>query len=147
LDAVGFQVNLRFMKPDFPVLDGAVQIDASQWPILIIRHDDKTNTEEQNLEFLKVFSEFVKSNKERYALVADLASAENTKSNDRRLLSKSMSQNKELNKKYRACAAIVFDSAVTRGALMALTWIFKPPYPTQTFKTVDDAIAWAKEQL
>ncbi len=135
------------MKVEFPDLDGAIKIDASQWPVLIIRHDHQTNTEAQNLHFFEVFGDFVKNNRERYALIADLASAENTKSNDRRLVSRSMSENKELNKKYRACTAIVFNSAVIRGALMALSWVFKPPYPTKTFKTLDEAVAWAKEQL
>ena len=42
---------------------------------------------------------------------------------------------------------MVFESAVVRGVLMAIFWIFKPAYPTKAFKSVEEAIAWAEKHI
>ncbi len=134
------------MKPEFPDFGTGISVDTSKWPLLILNHSGSYQEEQTEL-FLKTFNDFVMNNTERYALVADLSHRTNSSSNERRLMSRSMSKNKKLNIKYRVCTAMVFDSAVMRGALQAITWINKPPYPTKAFKNLEEAIAWAEKQF
>lgn len=43
--------------------------------------------------------------------------------------------------------AIVMDSAVVRGALTAVFWIKRPPWPIQLFGTMEEADLWIRQRF
>ncbi len=53
----------------------------------------------------------------------------------------------EMSAKYCVGAAVVLQSAVTRGAFTALTWVWKPAFPQKAVATLDDAVAYCADQL
>ncbi len=122
------------------------QIDESQWPIVIVRVKPDTS-DAQMIEFLEFFIDFVRERRERYGVVLDLKNTKKMDSRQRRLLTKSMSKNKEFTEQYCACNAMVFDSPVIRGVLMAVFWIIKPAFPSKVFAEVEDAVKWAHSQI
>lgn len=42
--------------------------------------------------------------------------------------------------------AVVSESALARGALVAINWLRPPPFPTDAFGTFDEAVAWSERQ-
>lgn len=54
---------------------------------------------------------------------------------------------KPLDLRYNRGQAYVVASAPMRGAITALHWLSPPVYPTMTFKSFEEACAWAKNKL
>jgi hypothetical protein len=89
----------------------------------------------------------MRSKSERFATLMDLRQCANLPSRQRKILTDGMKQNKEVNKKYCVGTAMVFDSAVLRGVLMAVFWLVKPEHPTNIFKSYEDALSWVQNQF
>ncbi len=137
------------MVENFLVAGSGIKLDTSRWPVLIMTtpKDLEEATEQQLTEFMDLFYGFIAEKKERYALVLNLLNMKKLSSNRRQMHTLSMKRNKALTQKYCACTAMVSESAVFRGVLMAIFWMFKPAYPTKVFKSVEEAISWAEQQL
>ena len=43
-------------------------------------------------------------------------------------------------------SAMVLDSALARGALTALNWLFRKPFPEKVFSSADPALEWLREK-
>lgn len=43
--------------------------------------------------------------------------------------------------------AYVIESALQRGVITALGWMFRPPWERCFFATLDEAVAWGEERL
>lgn len=43
--------------------------------------------------------------------------------------------------------SVVVDNALVRGALTAIMWFIRPPYPIKPVASLEDGLAWAREQL
>lgn len=52
-----------------------------------------------------------------------------------------------MSSKYCVGAAVVLQNAVTRGALTALTWVWKPAFPQKAVANLDDAVAYCVDKL
>ncbi len=137
------------MTSDFLEARSGIKLDTSQWPVLIMTTPEglgETDASELR-EFMDLFYDFIREKKERYALVLNLLNMKNLSSNRRQIHNLAQKSNKELTQKYCSCTALVFESAVLRGVLQAMFWMMKPSYPTKVFKTVEEAISWAKTQV
>jgi hypothetical protein len=77
----------------------------------------------------------------------DLTQRTNMTKNQRKILIDGMNKRREFTGKYSAGTAVVFKSAIVRGIMMSIFWLFDPKYPTEIFKTVEEAIDWCGAQL
>jgi hypothetical protein len=123
-----------------------IKVDMSTWPVLAIIPEDNL-TDEAILEFIEVYSQVTRTKSERFATLMDLRKCANLPTRQRKILTDGMKQNKEFNKHYCVGAAMVFDSAVIRGVLMAVFWLVKPDHPTKVFKTYEEAMSWVQSQF
>ncbi len=123
-----------------------VRIDQSQWPLLIVITPGKM-TDEGLEDFLDSYSDIIKSQGERYALVLDVSNTQKLNPIQRKKLVNMMETNREFNKEHCAGCAMVFSSKILRGILTAIFWIHKPPHPTKVFTAQQEAINWAKSMV
>jgi hypothetical protein len=126
--------------------ESGIRLDISQWPVAII--SPTSNVTDQSIQdFMGNYFELLKSKKERYAAVMDLTQCTNMTKSQRKTLIDGMNRHKEFTSQYSAGTAVVFSSAVIRGILMSIFWLFEPNYPTEICKTIEDAISWCRNQL
>ncbi len=134
------------MSVQFPTSDSGLEVDISQWPVLIITLPPRTSDEELK-SFNTSIGKFLEEKGERYALIMDARAAETLDVVQRRMHSDFMKKRKKFAEKFCAATALVFESMVQRGVLIAILWAFKPSYPIKVFKSPDEAVDWAKKQL
>jgi hypothetical protein len=104
-------------------------------------------TDEAIVEFIEAYSELIRDKKERFALILDFRQYADVPSRQRKILTDGMKQNQEIYKQYCVGAAMVFESPVIRGVLMAMFWLVKPDHPTKIFKNYEDAMSWVQSQF
>ena len=134
------------MQNDLLTQHQGIQLDTSNWPIMILTPTD--NVTDQSVEdFMTTFFEVVRAKKERYALIVDLRQKTNLSYKQRRLMTAQLNENKEFAEQYNAGTALIVNSAVVRGIMMSVFWLFNPKHPTDVFKTMEDAFTWANARL
>ena len=122
--------------------------DKSKWPI--IKVTPPTNVSDEDIiNALEEFVDYITNQKkgERYGVVLDLRNTKGITVRQRKMITDNMDGMKDYARLYCAGSAMVFDSPLLRGMLTAIFWITKPPYPTQVFKTLEDADAWIQSSL
>lgn len=124
-----------------------VDIDTTMWPIVVVTPPLTPMTHELVERFKVEWTDLLNHRTERYVCINDLSHAPSMPPAQRRSMTDWMNEN-ERNLAAQCCAtAMVFDSMLMRGALTAMLWMFRPPYPTEVFKTREDALRWAREML
>ncbi len=134
------------MTVSFPKSTFGFEVDVSEWPVLVITAPRRV-TDEDMKSFTESIGQFLTAKSERYAFVIDTRATENLDMFQRQLHVEFMKKRKEFTDKFCAATALVFDSFLLRGVLLAILWAFKPSYPIRVFKTPKDAIDWAKTQF
>ncbi len=127
-------------------MKGGIRLDISQWPVVII--SPSSNVTNQSIqEFMDRYFAFIEDKSERYASVMDLTHRTNMTKSQRKILIEGMNKRRKFTGKYSAGTAVVFKSAIVRGIMMSIFWLFDPKYPTEIFKTVEEAVDWCTKQL
>jgi hypothetical protein len=134
------------MQNDLLTRHQGIQFDTSSWPIMVLTPTD--NVTDQSIEdFMTTFFEVVRTKKERYALIVDLRQKTNLSHKQRKYMTGELNRNKDFAEKYNAGTALIVNSAVVRGIMMSVFWLFSPKHPTDVFKTMEDAFVWANTRL
>jgi hypothetical protein len=123
-----------------------IRLDISHWPVVIISPTFHV-TDQSIVDFMGSYFEFLESKKERYAVVMDLTQRTNMTKSQRKILIDGMNKRKEFTRQYSAGTAVVFSSAVIRGILMSLFWLFEPNYPMEICNTIEEALSWCQDQI
>ena len=134
------------MEKDLSRVENGIRLDITRWPIVIISPTPDVSDKSIE-EFINTYFELIESKKERYAAVMDLTQRTNMTKNQRKILIDGMNKRKEFTAEYSAGTAVVFKSAIVRGIMMSIFWLFDPKYPTEIFKTVEEAVTWCGTQL
>ena len=134
------------MGNDLSRVENGIRLDISHWPIVIISPTFDV-TDQSIQEFMDSYFELIERKQERYAAVMDLTKRTNMTKNQRKILIDGMNKRREFTGKYSAGTAVVFKSAIVRGVMMSIFWLFDPKYPTEVCTTVDEAIDWCSKQL
>ena len=121
-------------------------IDASRWPILVIRI-----VENDELEFLQrsfdAVAELYKTKKEPYVTVIDASSSHRPSPAHRYLQTEFRREHEAHVRKYCRGTAIVVKSEIIKAVVTAIFWIKPPDTKTKFFTDMDNAMAWARERL
>jgi hypothetical protein len=123
-----------------------IHFDSSKWPIMILAPTDRV-TDASVEAFLVNYFELVKAKKERFALIVDLRRKTNLSYKRRKYITNTLNENKEFAEKYNAGTALIVNSAVVRGIMMSVFWLFSPKHPTDVFNTMEQALPWANSCL
>ncbi len=123
-----------------------IKLDISNWPVMVLTPTDNV-TDQSIQDFMITFFEVVKSKDERYALVVDLREKTNMSYRQRKLMTTELNKNKDFAEQYNAGTALIVNSAVVRGIMMSVFWLFSPKHPTDVFKTMEGAFSWATARL
>ncbi|MFH1809970.1 MAG: STAS/SEC14 domain-containing protein [Pseudomonadota bacterium] len=78
---------------------------------------------------------------EHIAILMVVSQSESPTAPQRKQIADFMQRNAEALRKVKA-NAMVMDSAMARGALTALSWLFKKPFEEKVFSTFDAALDW-----
>jgi hypothetical protein len=123
-----------------------IRFDTSNSPILVLTPMD--NVSDQSIQdFMVNFFDMLMAKKRRYALIVDLRERTNLSRKQRKLISDELNKQKEFEEEYNAGTALIVNSAVVRGIMMSVFWLFSPKHPTDVFKTMEDAASWANKRL
>lgn len=124
-----------------------VDIDVRLWPVVIVTPPQVVMTDALVETFMRDWTELLRQRTDPYVCINDLSTAPAMPPAQRRKMTDWMNES-QANLAAKCCgAAMVFDSLLMRGALTAMLWMFRPPYPTEVFKRREDAITWARELL
>ena len=134
------------MGPEFPALISDIKVVTADWPVIVVDTSDNL-TDGELIDFLEKYDAFMQEQNQRHAVVVDLKRTKRMPSRQRKMITDSMSKRNEYTKQFSACTALVFESAVMRGMLMAIFWIVKPAYPTKVFNSRKEAVAWCQTML
>ncbi|MBX3246854.1 MAG: hypothetical protein KF901_06715 [Myxococcales bacterium] len=77
-----------------------------------------------------------------YVTLTDARGAGTPSAAQRRRAAEVMAEDAETSRAYNVANALVFDSAILRGMVTAITWLTPPPVPMQSFATPALALAW-----
>ncbi len=82
-----------------------------------------------------------------YCLISDVTRARVGNAVHRKRIGETFSKTRRLLGDRVAGQGFVMKNAVQRGALTAILWLGRPPWPIETFATREAAIAWAEQKL
>lgn len=116
------------------------------WPLLVVRWPHAEQSDEVMRAAFEKMASYT-ARKERYCILHDARSSPTLGAKHRRMGAEIGKRDAHLSERYCAGTALVFDSAIIRGAITAVNWLFSPPYPQKTFSTVEEARAWCEELL
>ena len=121
-------------------------IDASMWPILIVRIVKNDQPEYLEREF-DVVANLYETRKEPYVTVVDASNSHRPSPAHRYLQTEFRRRYQDHVRAYCRGTAIVVNSAIIRAVITAIFWIKPPDTKTKFFADMDSAIAWARAQL
>lgn len=81
------------------------------------------------------------------ALLADARGILNTTARNRQRVALAFERLSPVLEQRAVAHAIVMDNAVVRGALTAVFWIKRPPWPIQLFGDLEEADAWIRRRF
>ena len=134
------------MQNDLLARHEGIRLDTSNWPILVLTPMD--NISDQSIQdFMERYFAMVDAKKEHYALIVDLRQKTNMSRKHLKFHADELNKNKEFAEGYNAGTALIVNSPVIRGIMMSVFWLFSPKHPTNDFKTMEQAVSWAKTRL
>lgn len=121
-------------------------IDASRWPILIVRiiKNDEAGYLRRSFEAV---AELYRTRKEPYVTVIDTSSGHRPSPDHRYLQTEFRREHAAHVKKYCRGTAIVVKSEIIKAVVTAIFWIKPPDTETKFFTDMDSAVAWARGRL
>lgn len=123
---------------------GRIESDLTHWPVAVVRPPPVPIEDEAIHAFMDRFECELTARGPQFAIVLDLRMASNMAPAQRRMLVSRMRQSD--GQRQQVAGAFVFSSTIMRGLLTAVLWLRTPPYPTQVFTSVEEAVQWARQQ-
>jgi hypothetical protein len=135
------------MNEALPNMDQDREIlQMDRWPILVVY--SPPNFSEQDLRnHLDQLGKVYDTRKEPYVLVLDATSGRRPSALQRKIQSEFREQYDAHIREYSRGTAFVTSSELLKGAATAMFWIKKPTTTTKFFTNIQQAFAWAEEQL
>ncbi len=122
-----------------------VGIDVRMWPIAVIYVRDGATIEDLE-EMIARYDHEVYGRDASYVSVTDLSGLTRPPgAKERARLAEWMKATKAQMEKHGRANSNVMRSALARGAITALYWLFRPPVPQATHGTIEEAMQWARE--
>jgi len=120
-------------------------VDTSRWPLVVLTYAGQP-TDEQLANHLKEIEENVLGRREPFVQVIDQTRGEQPDPIQRAMIA---DHQLKMDAAYRAyCIGEVYISTpAMRGAMVAVFWQAKPPYPYAFVEAVDDALRWAEARM
>jgi hypothetical protein len=123
-----------------------VVIDQSKWPLVYATWPSQELSDEAFEAMVMAMSALSKRG-ERYVVIHDARRAARPTPKQRAFAAKQQKLDAERSKRFIVCTALVVSSPLIASAVTAINWIAPPPFPQKVFSKLDDAEAWASEQL
>jgi hypothetical protein len=125
----------------------AANFDFSISPIVIIKVNPIEATDANFTEFLKEFGQTLKNTTGKIAIITDLTLAKFLSADLRIKMGNFYKENDALIKEKVEIMSIVNKSAIMNIVIKGVFLVKKPPVPTNTFSSLDQAIKWSEEKL
>ncbi|MCP4195858.1 MAG: hypothetical protein GY762_01800 [Proteobacteria bacterium] len=117
-----------------------------RWPILVV-YSPADFTEDDLRAQLEEIGKIYDIRKEPYVLVLDATSGRRPSALQRKIQSEFREKYDAHIREYCRGTAFVTSSELLKGAATAMFWIKKPTTTTKFFTNIQQAFAWAEEQL
>jgi hypothetical protein len=85
--------------------------------------------------------------RQRHVLIVDATKGKSLKGTHRNVVARWNKENAAALTKYRVGLVLVTPSALLRGMITAVYWIFPAPFPYKAVDTLDAAYRWAEANL
>lgn len=120
-------------------------MDASRWPLVVVRWPSVTTMEVVERYFVQ--RQKWLDARTPHAIVIDGSASLGLDATTRKRVTELGREQADLAGRWCVGEAIVMTSAVQRGVLTAIEWIWRPPHPRRAFGDVASAMRWAEETL
>jgi hypothetical protein len=120
-------------------------VDMSRWPLVVLTHAGQP-TDEQLAAHLDEIERTVLARRAPFVQVIDQSRGEMPSPQQRALIAAHQAKMDEFYARYCRGEAYVVAPAI-RGAMVAVFWIAKPPYPYVFVDSLDEALEWARRAL
>lgn len=145
--AIRYPVGVRGPPLIDPSPPGAnLRVCVRMWPIVLVTIDDQLLM--SDVEILHQACDQVFAVEDRHAFLVDCSTVRSAPGADvRRALKLYEDSRQAVSARKGIACAIVFQSAVVRGAYTALRWMSAQPVPNKAFGTVREAALWCIEAI
>jgi hypothetical protein len=130
---------------------GGLRIDTTDWPIVLMEWPEQRVSEsdfhDTLLHIEQIWSECERLGLKSYEVVDFTRMREIAPASQRKYAAEWLERNETLVKIASLGAAWVTPSPILRGVVTAITWIHKPPNPTEFFATRPQAYLHAIDRL
>jgi hypothetical protein len=139
---------MRTSSPPLGREDAGLIFDESAWPLVYVRYPSNGLDDEG----LEVFIERVMSylrRRDKFACLIDCRgmTMAHTANQRRRLTNWFAEPELQRLSPHAIAMAVLFRSALIRGALTAVNWIKPPPAPVKAFGSVTESAPWLRQRL
>jgi hypothetical protein len=124
----------------------AIEVDDSRWPLVVIRWPEAKITDADVDAFLATSRGHL-ARKERFVSLHDGVRATGLDGKQRKVMADHVTAHRDALARWHVAAAIVVASPVLRGVITAVNWLAPPPFPQQTFATLEEGERWLREML
>jgi len=117
--------------------------------VILVTPPSGTVTDEALESFILQFDAHICAVRRPYAVVVDLRQSHGLSPAQRQRLTRSMQAHEgHAAAGFPNCGvALVFSSALLRGMLTAMLWVYKPKHESRVFSDLTDAEAWAQSRV
>ncbi len=119
--------------------------DDSAWPIVVSRASGES-TDEDMAGYL-LMGERLLARRQPHVLIVDATAGRSLNSVHRKMVAEWNSRYSVALRRYRVGLVLVTPSALLRGMVTAIYWVSPAPFPYQPVATLEEAVAWANQQL
>lgn len=121
-----------------------IELHLDQWPAAVCVPPEGSVTDTQLEEYLCRHLEEVRARGGAYVTVVDLRLNSGITPRQRRMIADHIRDN-DSPSSMCVGSAFVFESRALAAMLTGIFWLKKPSYPTQVFRSLSEAVAWAQE--
>lgn len=128
--------------------DGGLTFDESAWPLVYVGYPSNGLNDEGLEVFLERILSYLRRRQQFACLVDCRGMTIAHTANQRRRIAEWLAE-PELQRlsPHATAIAVLFRSALIRGALTAVSWIKPPPAPVKAFGSVADSASWLRERF
>jgi hypothetical protein len=120
--------------------------DDSSWPIVVVKMSSEPRSYDEMTDHLAKVRAL--SARGKHALIFDIRAASPLTPVERKRVVESMERSERApGGSNTISVAQVCGGPVQAGILTVIMWLARPPYPSKAVSTMEDALAWTREQL
>ncbi|MCB9603372.1 MAG: hypothetical protein H6724_15015 [Sandaracinus sp.] len=117
-----------------------IRVDDVAFPLVVVSLPSSWSEDEWESYLARMRT--YPSRRERYVTLTDARGAGTPSAAQRKRAAQVMAEDEALSKRFNVANGLVFESALLRGMLTAITWLTPPPVPMQTFASPRQALEW-----